>query len=60
MFLARQAFDKAFHPSTTWTVKLGTTVTVTGVYFSDRQHGQRGIAANGAELHPVTMLRVGP
>jgi hypothetical protein len=28
-------------------------VTVTGVGFFDRIHGQTGVAPNGIELHPV-------
>src|SRR5581483_4092400 len=35
------------------------TVTVTGVVFFDFIHGQRGVAANGVELHPVLDIRFG-
>jgi hypothetical protein len=31
-------------------------VTVTGVGFFDRIHGQRGVAPNGIELHPITAI----
>lgn len=31
-------------------------VTVTGVFFLDFLHGQRGVSPNGAELHPVTRI----
>lgn len=33
--------------------KLKGTATITGVGFFDRIHGQRGVAPNGIELHPV-------
>jgi hypothetical protein len=29
----------------------------TGVGFFDKKHGQRGIAPNGVELHPVLSFR---
>ena len=32
---------------------LGGHATITGVGFFDRKHGQRGLAPNGIELHPV-------
>lgn len=28
-------------------------VTITGVGFFDRNHGQEGVASNGIELHPI-------
>jgi hypothetical protein len=34
-------------------------VTLTGVAFFDRLHGQRGVAPNGIELHPVLAFQVG-
>jgi hypothetical protein len=34
-------------------------VTVTGVGFFDRLHGQEGVAANGIELHPVLDFKLG-
>lgn len=36
------------------------TATVTGVLFFDRAHGQRGVARNGVELHPLTGFRLVP
>jgi hypothetical protein len=36
-----------------------TLVTVTGVAFFDFKHGQRGVAANGIELHPVIGFKLG-
>ncbi len=35
-------------------------VVVTGVGFFDFKHGQRGVARNGIELHPVLAIRFGP
>jgi hypothetical protein len=34
-------------------------VTLTGVAFFDRIHGQRGVAPNGVELHPVLAFQAG-
>ncbi len=34
-------------------------VTLTGLAFFDRIHGQRGVAPNGIELHPVLALQAG-
>jgi hypothetical protein len=34
-------------------------VTLTGVAFFDRIHGQRGVAPNGIELHPVLTFQAG-
>lgn len=34
-------------------------VTITGVAFFDRIHGQRGVAPNGIELHPVLAFETG-
>jgi hypothetical protein len=34
-------------------------VTLTGVAFFDRIHGQRGVAPNGIELHPVLAFQAG-
>lgn len=36
----------------------GTKLVVTGVGFFDRGHGQRGVAPNAFELHPVVGLRL--
>ena len=35
-------------------------VTVTGILFFDKLHGQTGVAPNGVELHPVIGLAFGP
>jgi hypothetical protein len=48
----RQAFDARYPPTGTLT-KVGKPITVTGVGFFDRIHGQAGVAPNGIELHPV-------
>jgi hypothetical protein len=50
---ARQAFEAAFPPATKHFQTPTGCVTVTGVFFFDRIHGQLGVAPNGAELHPV-------
>lgn len=34
-------------------------VTLTGVVFFDRIHGQRGVAPNGIELHPIVSFQAG-
>ena len=56
---ARQAIDT--------TIKIGTSfrtlnlpVRVAGVGFWDSLHGQRGVAANGIELHPATSFQANP
>lgn len=36
------------------------TATITGVGFFDRIHGQRGVAPNGIELHPVRSITFDP
>lgn len=33
-------------------------VTLTGVGFFDKQHGQKGMALNGREIHPVLSIRL--
>jgi hypothetical protein len=50
---ARVAFEQAFPPATRRFQTPKGCVTVTGVFFFDRVHGQLGVAPNGAELHPV-------
>jgi hypothetical protein len=52
---ARTAFLSACgDPGATFAVyRPGATVTLTGVGFFDRAHGQRGVAPNAIELHPV-------
>ncbi len=37
--------------------QIGQTVTVTGVGFFDRLHGQSGVAPNGIELHPILSIK---
>lgn len=49
---ARTAFDARFTPSSSFTTA-NIPVTLTGVGFFDFQHGQRGVAPNGIELHAV-------
>ena len=54
MSAARAAFIKACpDPSSNRFLKLRGTATITGVGFFDVKHGQRGVAPNGIELHPV-------
>jgi hypothetical protein len=57
---ARAAFETAFPPaSACFSCNLKAQVTVIGVGFFDKLHGQHGVAVNGAELHPVIGLLVG-
>jgi len=57
---ARAAFETAFPPaSACFSCNLKTEVTVVGVGFFDKLHGQHGVAVNGAELHPVIGFQVG-
>ena len=57
---ARAAFETAFPPAKAcFSCNLKTQVTVIGVGFYDRLHGQHGVAVNGAELHPVIGFEVG-
>jgi hypothetical protein len=52
--LARSTFDRACGTqSRSGFTNLTGTATVTGVGFFDFKHGQRGVAPNGIELHPV-------
>lgn len=57
---ARAAFERACGtpPSSSFRGLRGT-ATITGVGFFDVKHGQRGIAPNGIELHPVLRYRSG-
>ena len=50
---ARQAFAAACGTATTSFKSLTGTVTLVGVGFRDQIHGQRGVAPNGIELHPI-------
>jgi len=57
---ARAAFIQRFGmPSTTHFAQIpgGPLATVTGVLFFDELHGQKGVAPNGVELHPVIELK---
>lgn len=54
MQVARQHLERFGTFSSSFFKTLNIPVTITGVLFLDRDHGQRGIAPNGAELHPVT------
>jgi hypothetical protein len=56
---ARQTFDSQFQATGSYQSG-GISVSVTGVGFFDRIHGQRGVAPNGIELHPVLALQFGP
>ena len=51
----RAAFFIRFHPASSFkSTRAG--VTVSGVGFFDRIHGQTGVAHNGIELHPVLSI----
>ena len=50
---ARAEFDARLMSSPGQFQKVNVPVTVTGVGFFDRIHGQTGVAPNGIELHPV-------
>jgi hypothetical protein len=51
---ARRAFERSCGPpSSSRFVPLRGTATIVGVAFFDRLHGQRGLAPNGIELHPL-------
>lgn len=52
---ARSVFDAKFRAGRSF-VKTNTPVTVRGVGFFDRIHGQLGVAPNGIELHPVLSI----
>ncbi len=54
MKAARRALIARFgEPSSTHFQPISGTLTLTGVGFFDSIHGQRGVAPNGIELHPV-------
>jgi hypothetical protein len=61
MLRARDAYVAAYGmpPTTKIDHRITGCVTVTGVAFFDRIHGQFGFAPNGIELHPVTGFRKG-
>lgn len=50
---ARAQFDARYHPSPDHYTDVSVPVTVTGVGFWDFPHGQRGVASNAIEIHPV-------
>lgn len=56
---ARTAFDQAFAATTSFK-STSTAVRVSGVGFWDDIHGQRGVARNGIELHPVRSFETNP
>ena len=58
MARARAAFVRACgDPGATFALyRPGAVVSLSGVGFFDRPHGQRGVAPNGIELHPVLQL----
>jgi hypothetical protein len=57
---ARAAFERACDQAPTSSFRqLRGTATITGVGFFDVKHGQRGIAPNGIELHPILRYRSG-
>lgn len=49
---ARAKFDAHYAPGPNFQT-VSVAVTVTGIGFFDRLHGQTGVAPNGIELHPV-------
>jgi hypothetical protein len=54
---ARVRFIDIFgQPSRTSWSEVNASVTVTGVLFFDVHHGQRGVAPNAVELHPVIQI----
>lgn len=54
---ARQVFEDAFRPTGRFT-RRSAHIRVTGVGFFDFLHGQSGVAPNGIELHPVTLIEI--
>lgn len=55
---SRHAADFAEAGRALRTTPLGAIVEIDGVGFFDFFHGQRGVAPNGIELHPILALRV--
>ena len=51
-----RAVWQAAHSNSTSYVPVHQQVTITGVGFFDKLHGQRGVAPNGIELHPVLLI----
>lgn len=56
---ARAAVDAAVAPTTSFKT-IAAFVRATGVGFWDSLHGQRGVAPNGIELHPITAMAFNP
>ncbi|HVT11640.1 MAG TPA: hypothetical protein VHE55_05195 [Fimbriimonadaceae bacterium] len=54
---ARQVFEDAFHPISRFTRRTAH-LRITGIGFFDFLHGQSGVAPNGIELHPVTVIEI--
>lgn len=52
----RATFDARYHATATYH-DVHVNVTISGVGFFDKIHNQRGVAANGIELHPLVALR---
>ena len=52
---ARAKFDSHYVANATFQ-SVSVPVTVTGIGFFDRIHGQTGVAPNGIELHPVLSI----
>src|SRR4051812_15503608 len=57
MRAARRSFERACGSTAGSFRSLHGTATIDGVGFFDAMHGQRGVAPNGIELHPVTRFR---
>lgn len=55
---SRQTFDSKLTTTSTYQ-DIAIPVVVTGVGFFDKIHGQRGVAGNGIELHPVLNISFG-
>jgi hypothetical protein len=62
MTTARHSIEAALGPGSAHyrTLSPAPMVTITGIVFFDRLHGQTGVAPNGVELHPVIGLAFGP
>jgi hypothetical protein len=59
LLAARQAFEARFTPSESFQ-HAGVAVEIRGIGFFDYLHGQRGVAPNGIELHPVLSVNFNP
>jgi hypothetical protein len=54
---ARASFYEIFKPRSSWKTS-GKKIRITGVPFFDLAHGQRGVAKNGVEIHPILKIEV--